>query len=639
MLNMDNYTNKIKIAIFDDEIKPFGYKELNEKIKIILNDVHSEIFSLIWEIAREKLSFPELKTLTPKKLMEFTTRDELVREVIFGDVFLNAAPEYIADIIKAQKSQRELTNASLNCVKSAFSDTNRYEVAEYYQRPKNPTDLAQYDLIVMDMMMDDELSYEQLANYLGSISSENDENMPIIILISHKPDLDDYRILFREKSKIPSLGFSILGKRSVTDPIFGVDGIKLIWEQLFKQKEIALKTRKTFITLEKSFTNAVLSLKSALWSLDASALQQIYTNAKLDNDPLDEHFHELLSKHYIWNVENDATVQECLIDLSKSFDSLENNYCHSYSDNTQIVIDELTNRHFWTGFNSTEHEITTLTNSSISKIINRILPFGLLLVRHKDFSLSPRVLLHLTQQCDLNRTDIFRKKTSLLFVSGVLKEKKIKLNENEPKIEVPLFINGKNYYLYLHKNALISIPSYLAIKYLKKGTWLPSLRLRSEISRELKNEILNHSSRYAQLKLTQIIEHNASAVLRVKKDNEEIIDLYYSHEDGKPIQLKINSYANGKKPDYSLINAENTLISIWLKNRSLVENIDLGTTEAAISNLLSSPLKSNTSNSIGNFSVMVLDNTEGKAKGVGINQLLQNEIVGKNKARLFLVIS
>lgn len=636
---MDNYTNKINVAIFDDEIKPFGYTELDEKIKSVLNDVSSEIFSIIWGIAQDKLNFPPLNTLNRRTVQQFTSRDELVTEVIFDDVFLNSAPEYITDIIKAQKGQRELTNTSLNYVKAAFSDTDKYNIEEHYQRPASPKELAQYDLIVMDMMMNDQLSYEQLAEYLGSISSENDDKMPIIILISHKPDLDDYRILFREKSKIPSLGFSILGKRSVTDPTFGVDGVKLIWEQLYKQKEIAFRTRKTFVTLENSFTNAVSSLKSALWSLDASALQQIYTNAKLDNDPLDEHFHELLSKYYIWNIENDTSVQECLTDLSKSFDEIQKNYCHSYSDNTQAINDELTNRHFWTGFNPTKHEISALDNSSASKIINRILPFGLLLARHNDFSLSPRVLLHLTQQCDLNRKDIFRKKTSLLFVSGVLKDKKAKLNDNEPKIEVPLFLNGKDYYLYLNKNSLISIPSYLAIKYLRKGTWLPSLRLRSEITRELKNEILNHSSRYAQLKLTQIIEHNAIAALRIKNDNDEIKDTLYTNGDGDTIFLKINSYANGKKPDYSLINAENTLLSIWLKSKSCEENIDLGITETEISNLLSSPLKGNTPNSLNNLSIKIVDNIQEQKNDIDINALLRNENIGKNKARLLIIIS
>ncbi|WP_426596340.1 hypothetical protein [Pectobacterium brasiliense] len=635
---MDICTNKIKIAIFDDEIKPFGYTELDEKIKSILNDVSSEIFSMIWSIAQDKLGFPQLDTLNRRTVQQFTSRDELVREVIFDDTFLKSAPDNITNLIKAQINQRELTNTSLKYVKTAFSDANRYEIEEHYQRPASPKELAQYDLIVMDMMMNDQLSYEGLAEYLGSISSENDDKMPIIILISHKPDLDDYRILFREKSKIPSLGFSILGKRSVTDPTFGVDGVKLIWEQLYTQKEIALRTRKTFVTLENAFTNAVSSLKSALWSLDASALQQIYTNAKLDNDPLDEHFHELLSKYYIWNVENNKYVQECLTDLSKSFDNLQNNYCHSYSDNTQTIIDELTNRHFWTGFTPTEQEISTLNNSAVSKIINRILPFGLLLVRHSDFSSSPRILLHLTQQCDLNRQDIFRKKTSLLFVSGEIKNKKIKLSDNESKIEVPLFLKGKDYYLYLNKNSLISIPSYLAVKYLRKGTWLPSLRLRSEICRELKNEILNHSSRYAQLRLTQIIEHDAIAALIVRNDNDEIKSILYNNGDGKTINLKINSYANGKKPDYSLINAENTLLSIWLKNKSSEENIDLGITEAEISKLLSSPLKGNAPNPLNNFSVKIVNNIQGQKSDLDMNNLLQNENIGKNKARLLLIV-
>lgn len=111
---MDNYTNKINVAIFDDEIKPFGYTELDEKIKSVLNDVSSEIFSIIWGIAQDKLNFPPLNTLNRRTVQQFTSRDELVTEVIFDDVFLNSAPEYITDIIKAQKGQRELTNTSLN---------------------------------------------------------------------------------------------------------------------------------------------------------------------------------------------------------------------------------------------------------------------------------------------------------------------------------------------------------------------------------------------------------------------------------------------------------------------------------------------------------------------------------------------
>ena len=638
----------VKIALLDDELSSFTYNDLDEKIKSTLASPGGRKFRKIWEFGNSKGLLPSIEEQNPESIENIVQSQCFIDNILFHKDFLALNIDDVTDILEAQISERNISKSALEKIKLAFSDPTKFTITELTERPRDASKLREYDLIVMDMMMNDKLSYETLARYIKEIPDLATERVPLIILISHKPDLNKYRVTFRKIAQIPSPGFCIIGKRSILDPNFGESGITHIWEQMQAQKKLSIKVKKLYLSWETAFKNAWNNVNNTLWSLDIAALQQIHLGALSDNDPFDEHIHEILAKHHQWFIENNENVQENIAALSDELDNtltflsgkkntIKIKHCQSYSDNADKKVNEINNHHFWSGFppKILVNDIDT-NDENLGALINRLLPLGLILSKDTQFPLEGKVLLHLTQQCDLNRTDILKRGTSLLFVVGDLSKEKKSINNNEPTLMIPLNNNNESWYLYINKSSLVAIPIDRAIRFFKIGKWNSHLRMRSETAREIRNEIFSHSNRFAQVKQTTSSTMKAVAIILINKDDIKKI-LLYKDQDNRMKYIDVKSF-NG---DYSIINDENTLLPVWVKTQASYNQINLECNTSSISEELRNQLSLKDIRTLFNLQIKIMDHRE-QDLPLDETELLtfisSKENLGKNKVLLYIAL-
>lgn len=628
-----------KIAIIDDEIGYVKYGQLTPEIHAVLADSTSPELAELWQYGEELIELPPFGQVDVGLIQKTVEDERFINEVLLSDRVTETGSAEVQNCLRAFKDLHRQSTGVLSAIRAAFPD-EEYEVHEFQARPERPADLVQFALVIMDVMMEDGLDFDGVGRYLGRLSeAANDATIPLIMLISHQEErLREKRTQLRMLAQISAAGFCIVSKTEIGQPNFGTQGVQLLWRQMKSQRQEAENTRQLFRTLENAHLNAWEKTKETLWNLDAASLQQIHLSATIDNDPFDEHMLELLSRHYLFNVEADPSVQCALNILGSTFDKYRDDKtvkhrCVNYSDTDLGSMRDLVCHYRWTALRA-QKELPAFKPQNFCEL-NRYLPFGAVLHGRGPLKDGSHVLIHVTQQCDLNRVDLNLKGTSLVFVGAKLTVPK---SDADDSFVIPgLALEDHSWDLQVLKNGLFAVPSGHLPRYSKKYGWSVVGRLRSDIARQVQQEVVNHATRLAKLSVTEGESCVAKLCLRIGKPDRTMHNIWYG-DDGSSANatsIKLNSF---KAPH--LLGEESLHIPLWVAGVLRDEGIDgINVDLHDLSNALRSGLPSKGKDiKVGEFTVRVIS--------LNISTLAQEadpftekaDKVGAGKARLIIAI-
>lgn len=631
--------DKIKIAIVDDEIGPITISRLPQEILDVLADSTSPELEEIWTHGTKLIGLPPFDQVNETIIGEKVFSDEFLNEVLMHDDVFSYASGPVQKLLSPFRDLNQQSKAILEQIVEAFPN-DQFDVDKIFKRPEDPAMLLPYSLVVMDVMMDDHLDLMGVAEYLCKISQAAVDQvpMPLILLVSHRgEDLNRDRGVLRRVAQISAPGFCIVPKCEIAQNNFGSRGVQLLWQQMAAQRTEAEATRHLYRAWKNAFSAAWNKTEETLWNLDAASLQQIHLMAREDNDPFDEHLLELISRHHLWHAEGNPKVQSAMLALAEAFDahvSNEKGYsvrfrCINYSENDLDSMSKLVSHYRWTAFGVSRY-LKDFDKENDYPILNRFLPFGSILAFEKPLKEKAEVLIHLTQQCDLNRI----KGKSLVFARALILKADSKISKSEESFILNgLYLENKYWNIQIFKNGLFAFPANRLNESIHLATCEVVARLRSDIARQVLQEVVNHATRIANIKVTEGNTDFAHLLLRIN-NGAGSCDVWYGEngalEGAK--KLRVSSYDSPH-----LLGEESLLVPVWLARVLEKEGLDSSSINLSdLSIALRSEL--NPRNNPVNIGVLQVKTISIHEAELHQGDYLSKEKVGEGKCRLIVAV-
>tara|TARA_R110001592_G_scaffold192882_1_gene439962 strand:+ start:15019 stop:17022 length:2004 start_codon:yes stop_codon:yes gene_type:complete len=620
--------NKISVAIIDDDIierpniNSFPKKEV--ELLPILSDTGSHAFLVTTDylfqkgLIKDQGDTDEISIYIESS--EFVENAIIVSE--YQQLFIEPFENLDADQIQELASFNDvlvlfldLLNKKDDTFKPFFNtfSNDPFVLTKYNTRPSNNSDLALYDVIIMDIMMGDAFDdINKLAPYLGSIG--NNDKSPIIFLISSTDQLNDEKSTYRAKAKSSSLAFSIINK-SVLVEDNAQETIQLQYEQMLAGKAAAKVFNEFVVQFEKANKSSISKIEEELWNMDFSYLQQIYASTSLENYPFEQHLLGIVGSRNLFHLESSNELSEALDNLKDNIKNEVNKF-QSFSSYSAIAVHDLESSvHFFgsTGvkesFNQIilnikhieaitinelmdkklaveEHEKEVVANNEksaqkLAEDIGHYIPYGAVLIKG-DISNSENVLIHCTQLCDLSR-NIKRDGVNLVYV-----EAKITTNPNtDSEIEliiIPLptsITNGIRYWLEVHPKKIVANSIMDSLTFLDDNNYSVFSFLRFDIVRQIRNEIFQNLSRKESAIRTGHHSIKARVLIRtINQSNNQLFDDEVFNDN-----TEVTLYQFGKT--YHLIEQSHLDVIFWaLKKNEISFNFSPSTLDDILKNKL-----------------------------------------------------
>ncbi|MFW1678290.1 hypothetical protein ACFVYJ_10995 [Pontibacter sp. JAM-7] len=557
----------IKIALLDDNLKPLTINDIQDTnlVDLILTPTTNE-HSFVINYSIDNNKTPEgFSSDDPDQVDEFLSSETFYKEVIITRDFQKAASEAHPNLVIDDISIELIQDIEVfKNIYEAFSDS-KYEITQLHERPRG-VDLKGYNLILMDLMMQDEIkSTEEIADYIGEIVKFSDEkSFPSFILMSSHPEINENRATIREKAKLSSLGFTILHKSEISN-INGDKRLSLISSQMFDNKKISYQLSNLFKCFEKSLSEAWLKTSQNIWNLDAAFLQYIHRNTSHENYAFEDHLLEAICKHHLWHVESCDETIKAIKSLAASFETKKAPYAsfQSYSKESPFAAHDLAAKNMFIGSTkSAPHRIES--HKCDDDTLSTYLPFGALLVEGNKLEDGKRCLIHCSQLCDLSR-NIFKHDMSLVFIEATIHKNQpyTAFGKTNPRFVIPIPSNNPEELWSAHINLkkVVSRPAKEMIFYLEQNCWYTINYVRADVVRQIRQESFQQLSRIEANVSSSNASNHAKCLIRVKTD-KEVNDHWYNsssntQQDAQPINLT-------KFIDYHLIGPESLELSIWL---------------------------------------------------------------------------
>lgn len=573
-----------RVVILDDEVGPARYAQLPEDLRDVLGDTNSPEFEEIWSFGERQRILPSQSGLSLDVIQRHVESDEFVNDVVLADAFYQEAGPQVRARLEHIRDRRAKIQALLRAVSEAFPSPT-FEVTSMSSRPIDAADLLVYDLLILDLVMQDTDPVASVSKYLQALSDAagDTRQIPPIVLISHRADdLDKSRLTFRTSAQISAAGLSILAKQTVADAAFGGTGLRLLWDEMNAQKDVAHRIRILCRAWNRALRVALEATEETLWNLDAAALQQIHLTAAKDNDPFEEHLHELIAREHIWHVEKDDPVRSAVAALGNRFiahisgegDSQKITFRYTAHASADMGAMRRLVRHY--AWNPT-HSLGNLTAFSEEKDaaeFNRYIPFGVVLAPY-DFGKRTEVLIHLTQQCDLNKRTPFRRELSLIFVRARAVE--VNRVQKEPREPGSMVVQGlvfedKDFDLHVSAFRPIAIPVDRFMRYAKRKLWRVAARIRQDIARQILQFVVNNATRVAAFTPTPGQYLTARVCLRIgsKTGTKEA---WYGESD---VFADARDIVVSRFDDKTLhfLDDQNFRIALWVKKQLVAAGAD-----------------------------------------------------------------
>lgn len=563
-----------RILVVDDELA--GLRRVHVQGAIpdfydVVADVNDPCFEQLRQLGLKIEALAPIMEGEIHEVADYFGTDKAVQELILSDTFQERAPPDLRTLLGPFLARAELVAKLKDAFQTAFPSASFNLEFRTYPRPQ-VTDILQCDALYLDLFLEngDANPVDELTAYLRQLSQTAERrDIPPIVLMSTHPELEQNKLGFSQASRISAAGLMVLPKQKISQEYFGSAGLMLSFEQITRQRPAAHAMRLFMASWLNALENAKANASKTLWNLDASAMQQIHFASVSDDDPFDQHLHELLSREHLVHIESDVDVAASVAKLDEVFRTLLTADGKAI-DNRLIapISDVSTSRalisHFsWNGAPINSAFISDEIGAAAK--ISRALPFGCVLAG-PNIETDSSCLIHITQQCDLN--GISRDKNvggTLLFAMASARELQLwdKPEASKSRIvcrslRVREGQSEREYDLEVEVGQLLALPLREFIQRAREQEFRVIGRLRGDIASHVVADASNHISRPASQKMIR------PAMLIAK------VFLQEPSLSGKSVAIKEGS--NGKifslmfdGDFYSFQDDACVWISLWLK--------------------------------------------------------------------------
>lgn len=568
---MSSDANLIKVVILDDDLKSPTLSISDNALKKVLNDDTSPEFEQTKEFMKASGIF-ESDDLDD--LLSFINSHDFIEKVLYRDGFQDLFDEDYRNGILALIAEIKEKTAQLNPFLNVFSDETKFILNKRITRPENPSELAEYDVVIMDIMMGDDLDsdFPKLAKYLGEVHRTG--NSPAIFLISSRDELEDRKRMFRKEAKISSLSFCIMTKTVELMSQSAETKIRLAFGQMKKSKLASEVLAKLTLHFEKAIVESADRALHTLWSLDYPYLQQMYACVDRENVSFSEHLLSVCNSILLSKLESNQELSQSLNDLKNELSSQQEKYC-GFSNEAEIAMHDMEAALHFTGKSVSELNFSpSLLNnkkSEIGKVVVHTLPFGLVLLKppyvpskSSSFIEGAEVLINCTQQCDLSR-NIIEPGTNLVFVQAVLIKSP---TGNGYYLPLPTDIdNGNRWWLSIDEKRIHAKSFYEFIRYFNTTGFFAISQARDSVVRQIRERSFHNMSRI-------------EAAVKTGHNNMFYVDLITFQSETTPTNRKqftvngaekrvlLYEFPNEKNKSYHLLDQDHVEVITWLISSS-----------------------------------------------------------------------
>lgn len=567
---------EVKVVIIDDEL--FGLNSIH--LQQIVHDFHNPIgevtspqFGELWRLTEELGGLPDVHEYDEEAQRKYLLSDNFITSVVLHEQFSSKLedPEVRAWINPFLK-HAERVDRLRSALKEAFAGEN-FKLDFLPSRPAQPSELLKFDLIVFDLVLQGSTApVDELIIYLKALGEAQPDHLPSIIVMSSREELIQERSRFSTESDISAAGLMLLPKWEVFKENFGANGIKLSYQQLRRQRDVAQHMRVFMSAWSRALAEAQERAKVTLWNLDAAAMQEIHLSASLDSDPYDGHLSEFMAKEYLWHVEGAREVSDSIANLDSCFKeqlkvggrfpTIATRFMAPFVN--PAVGRDLVSHFTWSGF-SLNREILLKSNEEILADFSQAMPFGAVLAP-EVIDDNSEFLVHITQQCDIlsvvrSSEQGFTAKFAVAKPEEVA-DNRIPVHQNDDIVARGLTFNGKEYDLKIVNGNILALPVIMLIDYLRVNNFNIVGRLRHEIAMQFLVATANHMTRPASIKTTRSQVHTVNIYLY----GESLPDgelLPYTNNDGEIVAFGMTK----KNGSYYFSDESSMRIALWVKAR------------------------------------------------------------------------
>jgi hypothetical protein len=564
---------EIKVIVIDDELAgltSFHLQQMVHNFEGVLGDCTSPEFEELWSLTEELGGLPDAQDYDEEAQRKHLLSDNFVSSVVLNPQFENKVSDTVKALLTPFLDRAKKVEGLRDAIKTAF-DGQGSSLEFSPNRPTRPQDLLKYDLIIFDLVLQDSTApVDELVRYLKSLGEEQPSHLPSIIVMSSREELIQERKRFSTESNISAAGLMLLPKSEVFKANFGAHGIKLSYQQLKRQREIAQHMRVFMSAWTRAQTEAQEKARFTLWNLDAAAMQEIHLSASLDSDPYDGHLSEFLAKEYLWHVEG-------AVDVANAIDKLDECFTQQLKQNGNVTaiatrfmapfVNPSINRdlvsHFtWSGF-SLDKNILTKTHDEILADFSHALPFGAVLAP-EEVGDDSDFLVHITQQCDILSVARAKKEgfTAKFAVARAIEvsDNRVPVHDNDEVVAKGLKLGDKEYDLKIVNGNILALPAEMLTTYIKEKSFNVVGRLRHEIATQFLVATANYMTRPAGIKTTRAQVHAVNLYLYGKAFGDLV-----SFTDDNGVALKL--YVTKRNASYYFSDESSMRIALWVKSQ------------------------------------------------------------------------
>jgi hypothetical protein len=561
-----------RILVVDDELAGLRrdhVRGVSPDFYDVISDVNDPRFEQLRQVGLAIASIAELMNGDFHEVADYFGSDGAVRNLILSDEFSQGAHQDLKRLLNPFIERAARVKKLETAMRNAFPAP--HFLIEIRSAPRPPAhDVLQFDALFLDLFLENGEAdpVDGLAAYMRTVSqaAAGDEIPPIVLMSSHE-ELEQNKQSFSEKSQISAAGLLILPKQKITSEAFGAPGLRLGFDQLTRQRPAAREMR----LFMSNWLNA-LHASATLWNLDASAMQQIHFASVSDDDPFDQHLHELLAREHLVHIEEDASVSTSMSKLDEIFRALlaadgkaiENRLIAPTSD--VHAMRNLISHFTWTGAMPSISFIAP--DVEAAKNISRSLPFGSVLAG-PDLKTGSICLVHITQQCDLNGISRDEDISGCLIFARARARELQTWEKPDPSTKPRLvarnlkFDDGsgpREFDLDIEVGQVLALPLVEVVQRAREQSLRVIGRLRGDIATHVVADTSNHISRSASQKMIRPAMMKARVFLQEPTLGPGFATILENPTTGKIFSLLLEG------DQYSFQDDACVWISLWLRN-------------------------------------------------------------------------
>lgn len=563
-----------RILVVDDELVQFVYAQLREsepEIETVLGDTEGpEVRELIKHCANGMDVNPYEGD--EKAFRAFLTSDAFVQKILLSDWFRkNASPGLVG------RFSNFLTRADRGAAlrkefDAAFPDPDY--VIDFVAKRPSPADALRYDFLFLDLVLIGSASpVDDLKMYLSELSAEAEDKLipPIVAMSTAEAELTKHRQEFSKASQISAAGLWVLPKSDLTSEDFKARGLRVLFDQLIAQRPSAHSMRAFVRSWAGALSKAADAAETTLWNLDASAIQRIHLTAIRDNDPFDGHLGDLVSREYLWHVEQNGPVAGKIRELDACLRSYLDDQDELKSRFMSPIVDPQVARAFfshyvWSGWPSGGAFYGAAVDKPELRF-NATLPFGSVLA--SDLKAGGECLIHVTQQCDLNSSTRGKpekpEKRSAIFAIAEVHEALphyLTSFKNDDLVAVGLKTADGQFDLKYAPGRVLAMPIADFLKHAEANKLAVVGRLRVDIAAQFAQATANQLTRPAAFKMARESSLAVKAFLLGEAIPLKPKPTVYEQSPGKGREVVVGRSLDGL---ISLPDDDGLRIAVWIE--------------------------------------------------------------------------